>query len=372
MRRGAARDIAIVGMGCRFAGAPDLFAFWANILANRDVLREVPADRWPVATFHDPASDANDRVSCRRGGYLESPIPFDPTAHGIMPLAVAGGEPEQFLVLDTARAALADAGMDPDRVGHLRVEVVIGRGNYFNRGNLTRLQHGRIVAQTVGLLAALHPEWTSGGSRGCSAGPQVEPAPVRGGDDPRPAHQRDRRAARGPAGPDRGQLRRRRRQRLVAGRAGPRPPRPSGSPGRSRPGGRGVPRGGRRLPAGLPATSGAVALGRVTAVLGRRGRDDPGRGRRRRGAEEAPRRRARRRSDLRCPQGSRVGQRRPEAGAHLAQRQGTCPRDTPGLPRRGDRTARASHSSKATGSESRPPIARSCGPCVQSSRPRGA
>ena len=37
---------------------------------------------------------------------------------------------------------------------------MIGRGNYFNRGNLTRLQHGRMIAQTLSLLAALHPEWS--------------------------------------------------------------------------------------------------------------------------------------------------------------------------------------------------------------------
>ena len=100
-------------------------------------------------------------MACRRGGYLDTPIPFDPAAYGIMPLAVAGGEPEQFLVLDAARAALADAAMTPGGLDRGRVEVVIGRGNYFNRGNLIRLQHGRMVAQTVGLLAVLHPEWTA-------------------------------------------------------------------------------------------------------------------------------------------------------------------------------------------------------------------
>lgn len=159
--RGRPLDIAIIGMGCRFPGAADLFAYWANILANRDQTREVPADRWPIDIFYDPESNANDRVAGRRGGYLDTPVPFDPSEHGIMPLAVAGGEPEQFLILDAARAALDDAGIGPDRLDGLRAEVVIGRGNYFNRGNLTRLQHGRIVAQTVGLLAALHPEWTA-------------------------------------------------------------------------------------------------------------------------------------------------------------------------------------------------------------------
>ena len=37
---------------------------------------------------------------------------------------------------------------------------MIGRGNYFNRGNLTRLQHGRMIDQTLSILAALHPEWS--------------------------------------------------------------------------------------------------------------------------------------------------------------------------------------------------------------------
>jgi len=161
MRRGKPYDIALIGLGCRFPGAPDLFSFWANILANRDCTREVPADRWPLSTFHDPEPETNDRVGGRRGGYLDAPIVFDAAAHGIMPLAVAGGEPEQFLVLEAAHAALADAGLDAGALAGLRVDAVIGRGNYFNRGNLLRLQHGRIVAQTVGLLAALHPEWTS-------------------------------------------------------------------------------------------------------------------------------------------------------------------------------------------------------------------
>ena len=121
----------------------------------------MPTSRWDSDVFYDPASNENDRVACRRGGYLTEPIPFDASAHGIMPIVVEGGEPEQFLVLDTAHAALEDAGLTNGLAPGAKVEVVIGRGNYFNRGNLTRLQHGRIVAQTLGILSALHPEWTA-------------------------------------------------------------------------------------------------------------------------------------------------------------------------------------------------------------------
>ncbi len=152
-------DIAIVGMACRFPGARDVVAFWKNILDGRDVTRDVPPDRWDPSDFFDPGSKAKDRVYCQRGGFLDDPVEFDPAAYGIMPLVVEGGEPEQFLILDTAVAALVDAGIVPGPGLGSRVEVVIGRGNYFNRGNLTRLQHGRIVAQTLALLRELHPEW---------------------------------------------------------------------------------------------------------------------------------------------------------------------------------------------------------------------
>ena len=160
MRRGRPLDVAIVGLACRFPGARDASTFWENSVAGRDCTGEVPPDRWDPSVFFDPASRDVDRVYCKRGGYRDAPITFDPSAHGVMPLAVAGGEPEQFLVLDAAQAALADAGYADGVVNGKRVEVVIGRGNYFNRGNLTRLQHGRIVAQTLAILRQLHPEWS--------------------------------------------------------------------------------------------------------------------------------------------------------------------------------------------------------------------
>ncbi len=154
MRARQPLDVAIIGMACRFPGAGDLCAYWSNILEGRDAVGEVPEGRW------DPDDPDGGSVATHRGGFLDGPIPFDPAAHGIMPGAVDGGEPEQFLVLDAARAALADAGLGGGVPDGRRVEVVVGRGNYFNRGNLTRFQHGRGVAQTLAILRALHPEWT--------------------------------------------------------------------------------------------------------------------------------------------------------------------------------------------------------------------
>jgi acyl transferase domain-containing protein len=160
MSSGRPAEIALIGMGCRFAGAADLCAYFENIVAGKDCIRDVPEDRWRSTTFCDRGSNAPDRVPSCRGGYLDSPVLFNAAEYGIMPRTVLGGEPEQFLALDTAVAALADAGLTVGDLAGRPVEVVIGRGNYFNRGNLTRLQHGRMIDQALSLLAAFFPEWS--------------------------------------------------------------------------------------------------------------------------------------------------------------------------------------------------------------------
>src|SRR5262249_37902403 len=103
-------DIAIIGMACLFPGAKDLDAYWHNILGKVDAVSDPPPEAWAPEVFYDPDSTANDRTYCKRGGFLGPLAWFDPLEHGIIPVAVQGGEPDQWLALDVARAALADAG----------------------------------------------------------------------------------------------------------------------------------------------------------------------------------------------------------------------------------------------------------------------
>ncbi|WKE72880.1 type I polyketide synthase [Streptomyces sp. WP-1] len=97
-------DVAIVGMACMFPGAPDLAAFWANIVAGRDAVTEVPADRWDPAVHH-----AAGHTASKWGGFLPR-IPFDPLRYGIPPTSLGSIEPVQLLSLEAARRALEDAG----------------------------------------------------------------------------------------------------------------------------------------------------------------------------------------------------------------------------------------------------------------------
>ena len=153
-------DIAIIGMACMFPGAPDLDAYWHNILTKVDAVTDPPTEAWDSATYYDADSASNDKVYCQKGGYLGPLAQFDPIEHGIPPVSV-GGEPDQWLALKVAREALTDAGYpDGPQDGH-QTSVIIGKGTYLNHGNLTITQHSLVVGQTLEILKTLHPEYTA-------------------------------------------------------------------------------------------------------------------------------------------------------------------------------------------------------------------
>ncbi|WP_078622447.1 type I polyketide synthase [Streptomyces sp. NRRL S-244] len=140
-------DIAIVGMACAYPGAPDLAAYWAQVLAGRDAVTEVPAERWDPALYYDadPAR-GGERTPSRWGGFLD-PVPFDALAHGIPPSSLAGIEPVQLLALEISARALRDAGYGKEReFDRSRTSVVFGA------------EAGTELAGAYG-LRALHPAY---------------------------------------------------------------------------------------------------------------------------------------------------------------------------------------------------------------------
>ncbi|MFC5724499.1 beta-ketoacyl synthase N-terminal-like domain-containing protein [Streptomyces gamaensis] len=140
----APEPVAVVGMAVTLPGAGDLGTYWHNISTGVDAISEAPEGRW---------GNGQDRP---RGGFVDGMADFDSAAFGIAPADVAGGEPDQFIALRTAAAALADAGgtLPQDRA---RVGIVLGRGGYLTPG-LARLdQRVRTSAQLVSTLREVMP-----------------------------------------------------------------------------------------------------------------------------------------------------------------------------------------------------------------------
>ena len=66
--------IAVIGMSGRFPGAPDVNAFWDNLIGNRDCIAEVPENRWHLDGFFN--SDREEAIKkgmsyCKWGGFIE-------------------------------------------------------------------------------------------------------------------------------------------------------------------------------------------------------------------------------------------------------------------------------------------------------------
>jgi acyl transferase domain-containing protein/phosphopantetheinyl transferase/acyl carrier protein len=152
-------EVAIIGMACIFPKAPDLQTFWQNIVSKVDAISDPPEDSL-TSEVYDPASTANNRIYCKRGGYLQDLPPFNPADFGIMPVALDGAEPEHFMALKVAYDALVDAGFPDKPFNRERTGVILGRGTFVNRAYISMLQHVLVVDQTLKILQELHPEHT--------------------------------------------------------------------------------------------------------------------------------------------------------------------------------------------------------------------
>ena len=122
----AAEPIAVVGLACRFPGAPDAGAFWRLLRDGVDAVREVPEDRWDIDAYYDPDPDAPGKMYTRHGAFLAEVDRFDPQFFGIAPREAVSMDPQQRLLLEVSWEALEHAGIAPDRLAGSRTGVYVG------------------------------------------------------------------------------------------------------------------------------------------------------------------------------------------------------------------------------------------------------
>jgi 3-oxoacyl-(acyl-carrier-protein) synthase/phosphopantetheinyl transferase len=152
-------DVAVIGLSCVFPGAQDANTFWQNIINKVDSTQLAPADRIDPVHFSNNTNPV-DRFYCQRGGFI-SDYEFDPTAFGILPLAVEGTEPDHLLTLDLVQKALDDAGIFKKNISLEKTGIIIGKGNYTGPGATRAIEIVRTGEQISSLLKELLPEVSS-------------------------------------------------------------------------------------------------------------------------------------------------------------------------------------------------------------------
>lgn len=114
--------IAIVGMACRFPGAPDLESFWKLLVDGRDAVREVPQERWSAELVQRGQTEGVSRW----GGFLDRIDTFDWAFFAVSSREAQRMDPQQRLLLEVSWEALEHAGWDASRLSGSNTGVFLG------------------------------------------------------------------------------------------------------------------------------------------------------------------------------------------------------------------------------------------------------
>ncbi|HXA52886.1 MAG TPA: type I polyketide synthase, partial [Candidatus Acidoferrum sp.] len=126
MERARTEPIAVIGIGCRFPGAPNPDAFWKLLRDGVDAVTEVPRSRWNIDDYYDPDPDAVGKMCTRYGAFLPEVDRFDPYFFGISPREADSMDPQQRLVLEVAWESLEHAGQCAEALAGSSTGVFLG------------------------------------------------------------------------------------------------------------------------------------------------------------------------------------------------------------------------------------------------------
>ncbi|MFF3224669.1 SDR family NAD(P)-dependent oxidoreductase [Nocardia suismassiliense] len=122
-------DIAVVGVGLRLPGGiADLDGLWAMLSAGRDVVTEIPADRFDAGRIVTPGGRRPGKSYTAAAGMLTGVdiAAFDARFFGISPREAGRMDPQQRILLELAMEALDDAAVDMRELSGSDTGVFIG------------------------------------------------------------------------------------------------------------------------------------------------------------------------------------------------------------------------------------------------------
>src|SRR5271167_4042549 len=95
--RTISQPAAIIGMACRYAGAPDLRAFWDLLVSGRESVGNYAPGRTAELDAFYGAAGSELGAPSQRGGFIDNIDQFDADFFGISPREAELMDPQQRL-----------------------------------------------------------------------------------------------------------------------------------------------------------------------------------------------------------------------------------------------------------------------------------
>ena len=111
-----AEPIAVVGMACRFPGAPSISAFWDLLESGGNAVSEILPGSGNPRVDDLFSNTPNPPGACRYCSYVDDIDQFDAGFFRISPVEARFLDPQQRMMLETSWQALEDAGINPDQL----------------------------------------------------------------------------------------------------------------------------------------------------------------------------------------------------------------------------------------------------------------
>ncbi|WP_410511159.1 SDR family NAD(P)-dependent oxidoreductase [Paenibacillus sp. BR2-3] len=123
---GKREPIAIIGISGTMPQSKDMHEFWDNLKDQKDLISEIPGDRWDYHELNRLKSRHSEKPISSWGGFMEDADKFDPAFFNINPREADLMDPQQRIFLETVWSTIEDAGYRASELSGKKVGLFVG------------------------------------------------------------------------------------------------------------------------------------------------------------------------------------------------------------------------------------------------------
>jgi acyl transferase domain-containing protein/acyl carrier protein len=147
----AIEPVAIIGAGGVLPQSEDPERFWRNLAAEKDLITEIPKDRWDWELYYGDPHAEPDKTSSKWGGFIADVDKFDPLFFNIAPRDAEQMDPQERILIETVWKTIEDAGYRAADLSGTKTGLFLGVSNADYKELL--VENRVLTAMTQSLLA---------------------------------------------------------------------------------------------------------------------------------------------------------------------------------------------------------------------------